>query len=231
MSSISADKLRHEIQIILKDADLNTLSSKKVRQTLETIFNCDFTERKKEIDDILMSEITARDIVPISAPVEPIPVNNDLQCTTVINESQTNNISTQSNDEQNKQTDKEIPIETPQQENRPSVRTTSASSIVYKQSTAAALKIERRRTCYNKELDISDQLACVVGGHRMPRSEVVKRMWVYFKQHNLLDPVNKQYVNCDETLSRLFGRRRIRAFGMLKDLARHLSDPDKQQLD
>ena len=65
------------------------------------------------------------------------------------------------------------------------------------------LKIERRRTCYNKELDISDQLAEVVGGYRvgipiflgsssiifflqMPRSEVVKRMWVYFKEHNLL---------------------------------------------
>ncbi|CAF4851440.1 unnamed protein product [Rotaria sp. Silwood1] len=58
---IGADKLRREIQIILKDADLNTLSSKKVRQMLEALFKCDFTERKKEIDDILMSEITKRD--------------------------------------------------------------------------------------------------------------------------------------------------------------------------
>ena len=58
---IGADKLRREIQIILKDADLNTLSSKKVRQMLEALFKCDFTERKKEIDDILMAEITTRD--------------------------------------------------------------------------------------------------------------------------------------------------------------------------
>ena len=58
---IGADKLRREIQLILKDADLNTLSSKKVRQMLEAVFKCDFTERKKEIDDILMSEITTRD--------------------------------------------------------------------------------------------------------------------------------------------------------------------------
>jgi len=49
MASISADKLRREIQIILRDADLNTLSSKKVRQMLEGIFNCDFTERKKKL--------------------------------------------------------------------------------------------------------------------------------------------------------------------------------------
>jgi hypothetical protein len=58
---IGADKLRREIQLILKDADLNTLSSKKVRQMLENLFKCDFTERKKEIDDILMAEITTRD--------------------------------------------------------------------------------------------------------------------------------------------------------------------------
>jgi len=81
----------------------------------------------------------------------------------------------------------------------------------------------------------------------MPRSEVVKRMWAYFREHNLLvkhfemlissilklfsfvkDPQNKQFVNCDETLAKLFGRKRIRAFGMLKDLTKHMSDPDKQ---
>ena len=42
------------------------------------------------------------------------------------------------------------------------------------------------------------------------------------------DPQNKQFVNCDETLAKLFGRKRIRAFGMLKDLTKHMSDPDKQ---
>ena len=59
---------------------------------------------------------------------------------------------------------------------------------------------------------------------QMPRSEVVKRMWVYFKEHKLLvefvrrleggvtlvslmkDPHNRQYINCDDTLAKLFGR-------------------------
>ncbi|UJR34242.1 hypothetical protein I4U23_021647 [Adineta vaga] len=124
-------------------------------------------------------------------------------------------------------------MEVHQQENRPNIRTTSATSVTPKISitttTSSSLKIERRRTCYNKELDISDQLALIVDGHRMPRSEVVKRMWVYIKAHKLMDPINKQYINCDETLSKIFGRKRVRAFGMLKDLARHMSDPDKQQ--
>jgi hypothetical protein len=159
MASISADKLRHEIQLILRDADLNTLSSKKVRQMLENIFKCDFTERKKEIDDILMSEITTRDITPIPINAKPIPMGND--------ETQVKQMSTQPNNEQMEKSGEEVPMETHQQENRPSIRTTSASSIIHKHLTTPSLKIERRRTTYNKELDISDQLAVVVGGHRV----------------------------------------------------------------
>jgi len=238
MSSISVDRLRREIQIILKDADLNTLSSKKVRQMLEAIFNCDFTERKKEIDDILMSEITARDIQPIptNGDSNSNTMDDDLPSETSDEDSQAKKIETQSDDnsQQKQKSDEELAMEIHQQENRPSLRASISSAAstttpYYRKPTTPSLKVERRRTCYNKELDISDQLAAVVGGHRMPRSEVVKRMWVYFKEHNLMDPINKQWVNCDDTLAKLFGRRRVRAFGMLKDLSRHMSDPDKQQ--
>jgi len=159
MSSISIDQLRHEIQQILKDADLNTLSSKKVRQMLENVFKCDFAERKKEIDDILMSEITTRDITPIPINAKPVPMGND--------EKEVKQMSTQANNEQMEKSDEEVPMETHQQENRPSIRTTSESSIIRRHQTTPSLKIERRRTTYNKELDISDQLAVVVGGHRV----------------------------------------------------------------
>ncbi|CAF5035821.1 unnamed protein product, partial [Rotaria sp. Silwood1] len=133
------------------------------------------------------------------------------------------------NNQQTTKSDEELAMEIHQQENRPSLRHSrpiKTNLITTKKSTTT--KSERRKTSYNKELDLSDQLASIVGGNQMPRSEVVKRMWAYFKQHNLLDPNNKQYVNCDETLTKLFGRKRIRAFGMLKDLTKHMSDPDKQ---
>jgi upstream activation factor subunit UAF30 len=242
---IGADKLRREIQIILKDADLNTLSSKKVRQMLEALFKCDFTERKKEIDDILMSEITTRDTTQTNND-EQDDNDDDAQIQTSDDEkpapSHTKKNKKQqrrtnhNNNNNNQQTtsiaksDEELAMEIHQQENRPSLRHSrpikSTSSLSSKKT--GTIKVERRKTSYNKELDLSDQLASVVGGNQMPRSEVVKRMWAYFKEHNLLDPHNKQFVNCDETLAKLFGRKRIRAFGMLKDLTKHMSDPDKQ---
>ena len=119
MATISADKLRHEIQIILRDADLNTLSSKKVRQMLEAIFKCDFTERKREIDDILMGEITTRDIMPIPSNVEQINTNNQ----TTDEDSQPKTMEIQSNNNQEKvKSDEQIAMEIHQQENRPSLR-------------------------------------------------------------------------------------------------------------
>jgi hypothetical protein len=119
MATISADKLRHEIQIILRDADLNTLSSKKVRQMLETIFKCDFTERKREIDDILMGEITTREIMPIPSNVEQINTNNQI----TDEDSQPKTMEIQSNNNQEKaKSDEQIAMEIHQQENRPSLR-------------------------------------------------------------------------------------------------------------
>jgi len=239
---IGADKLRREIQIILKDADLNTLSSKKVRQMLESLFKCDFTERKKEIDDILMAEITTRDTTQTNNDEQDDNNDDDEQVDTSDDEKpapshtkknkkqQRRTNHNNNNNQQIAKSDEELAMEIHQQENRPSLRHSRpikpTSSISSKKTPT--IKVERRKTSYNKELDLSDQLASVVGGNQMPRSEVVKRMWAYFKEHNLLDPHNKQYVNCDETLAKLFGRKRIRAFGMLKDLTKHMSDPDKQ---
>ncbi|CAF3722341.1 unnamed protein product [Rotaria sp. Silwood1] len=129
---IGADKLRREIQIILKDADLNTLSSKKVRQMLEALFKCDFTERKKEIDDILMSEITKRDTTQTNNDEQDD--NDDAQIDTSDDEkpaptqtkkkkkqqrrSQINN----NNNQQTTKSDEELAMEIHQQENRPSLR-------------------------------------------------------------------------------------------------------------
>ena len=118
MSSISADMLRREIQIILKDADLNTLSSKKVRQMLEAIFKCDFTERKKEIDDILMSEITTRDTLPASRGHDDHDIRTD---SIDHDESSSSQLFPMSNQTSTK-SDEELAMEIHQQENRPSLR-------------------------------------------------------------------------------------------------------------
>lgn len=45
---------------ILKDADLSKTSARKVRQELERKLDCDLTDRKKEVDELVMEFINDR---------------------------------------------------------------------------------------------------------------------------------------------------------------------------
>ena len=75
-----------------------------------------------------------------------------------------------------------------------------------------------------KPMQISDDLAVVVGKGPMPRSEVVKKLWVYIKKENLQDPVNKRNINADAALKKVFGGKgTVSMFEMTKLVSKHLS--------
>lgn len=54
---ITKEQLKKEIQDILKDADLDNTSAKKVRMQLQEKLDCDLTDRKKEVDELVMEVI------------------------------------------------------------------------------------------------------------------------------------------------------------------------------
>lgn len=73
-------------------------------------------------------------------------------------------------------------------------------------------------------MNISDELAAVVGKGPMPRSEVVKAIWAYIKKHDLQDPKNKRNINADENLKKVFGGKgTVTMFEMTKLVSKHLS--------
>lgn len=75
-----------------------------------------------------------------------------------------------------------------------------------------------------KPLNVSPELAAVVGNGPMPRSEVVKKLWVYIKGKNLQDPKNKRNINADENLKKVFGGKAVvNMFEMTKLVSKHLS--------
>ena len=73
-------------------------------------------------------------------------------------------------------------------------------------------------------MNISPDLAPVVGKGPMPRTEVVKKLWVYIKKHKLQDEKNKRNINADENLLKVFGRKKtVSMFEMTKLVSKHLS--------
>lgn len=82
----------------------------------------------------------------------------------------------------------------------------------------------KANSAFMKPMNISPELAEVIGAGPMPRSEVVKALWVYIKKHNLQDPANKRNINADEKLKKVFGgKATVNMFEMTKLVSKHLS--------
>ena len=82
----------------------------------------------------------------------------------------------------------------------------------------------KANSAFMKPMTVSADLAAVVGKGPMPRSEVVKKLWVYIKKNNLQDPSNKRNINADENLKKVFGgKKTVNMFEMTKLVSPHLS--------
>ena len=76
----------------------------------------------------------------------------------------------------------------------------------------------------SKPLTLSPELEAVVGAGPMPRTEVVKQLWVYIKKHNLQNPKNKRNILADAKLKPVFGGKgEVSMFEMTKLVSAHLS--------
>jgi upstream activation factor subunit UAF30 len=84
--------------------------------------------------------------------------------------------------------------------------------------------MKKENSAFMKPMNISPELAVIVGKGPMPRSEVVKKLWVYIKKDNLQDPKNKRNINADENLKKVFGGKSVvNMFVMTKLVSKHLS--------
>jgi upstream activation factor subunit UAF30 len=98
------------------------------------------------------------------------------------------------------------------------VRAAAAAS----NSPAAAAQKKRAATGLTKPRLVSPALQAVVGAAEIPRTEALKRLWAYIKQHNLQDPADKKVIVCDEKLKVLFaGQERVGFLEVAKLLNPH----------
>ena len=83
---------------------------------------------------------------------------------------------------------------------------------------------QKPNSAFMKPMQVSSELAAVVGNGPMPRSEVVKKLWVYIKSKGLQDPTNKRNINADAALKAVFGGKAVvNMFEMTKLVSKHLS--------
>lgn len=67
-------------------------------------------------------------------------------------------------------------------------------------------------------------LADVIGSKAMPRTEVMKKIWVYIKKHKLQDQKNRRNINGDDKLRKLFGKKTVSMFELTKIISKYLKN-------
>lgn len=68
----------------------------------------------------------------------------------------------------------------------------------------------------------SPELGAIVGNDRLPRSEVISKVWAYIKKHDLQNPANKREILADAALEKVFGKKSVTMFEMNKYIAAHV---------
>ena len=68
----------------------------------------------------------------------------------------------------------------------------------------------------------SPELGEIVGNGKLPRSEVISKVWEYIKKHDLQNPEDKREILADDKLKVIFGKDKCTMFEMNKFISAHL---------
>ena len=101
---------------------------------------------------------------------------------------------------------------------------TTAKKATTKKVAKKAKTKRKPNAAFMKPMQISADLAKVVGSKAIPRTEVTKKLWQYIKKKNLQDKVNRRNINADDALKSIFGgKKTVSMFEMTKLVNKHLS--------
>ena len=89
---------------------------------------------------------------------------------------------------------------------------------------AAKKKSARKpNAAFMAPLNVSSQLAEVIGNKPLPRTEIIKKIWDYIKKNKLQDNKNRRMINADAKLKPLFGSKsQISMFELAKVVSKHV---------
>jgi chromatin remodeling complex protein RSC6 len=198
---VEYSRLSEDIFDLVKRTDLSLLTSKFVRNQMEEKHGVQLRDFRTQIDEIIRNSIQKIN----SKKSDTKPMNGD----TVVSSKSESSTPPKSeiptmdlsfDDDNDKYTAiKRRRAHTAIQRKPPAKRTKKA-----KESGGT-----KKNTAFTKVCVLSDELSAVLERKYMKRSDVVKAMWAYFREHNLMDPKDKRYALIDERMRPVFGTKRI----------------------
>jgi len=271
MVDATSEQLTKSIRAILKDGDLDNLSAKKIRKMLEAEYKVDYTERKEEIDKLVMklitedqeeeeesekeppaktsksNKVTNGKAQPTKRPA-PASSKNGSQKSKAESEASNSDIVEEEDDDSDiteiedrevvpkkkakvqspskKVNDELLAKQLQDEDSRPSRRCKAQAAT--KKPRKQKSEKPKGTSVYSRPCELLPPLSTVMETDKMPRPMIVKRMWEIVKEKDLLDPKNKQFMLCDDEMLELFGKKKVRMFGMMKLLKPYIKDLPKE---
>ena len=81
----------------------------------------------------------------------------------------------------------------------------------------------------HQEVDVSPELAEIIGEGPMARGEVTSRIWDYIHKNNLQAADDGREIEPDETLAAIVGKERLTMFQMTAKVNQHIRSPEKTE--
>jgi chromatin remodeling complex protein RSC6 len=86
-----------------------------------------------------------------------------------------------------------------------------------------ATTTKKKNSAFMQPVQISDELAAVIGSGPLPRTEIIKKLWAYIKKNHCQDTKNKRNIIPDDKLAKVFGSKSpIDMFQMTKKVSKHI---------
>ncbi|ODQ61948.1 hypothetical protein WICANDRAFT_60022 [Wickerhamomyces anomalus NRRL Y-366-8] len=201
MSGFDGEKYIPTIDAILSVSDLEQVSVKRIRNALQELFVVKFDENKKLVSDLILERY--------------------------------HNLMGEREEQKRRQKEIEekdaILAAKLQNEPEDATRTKRTSS----KNKLAAKPAKKRRTVSpsgnslsSLELNLSPKLSELLGETRLPRTQVVKRVWDYVKEKELQNPNDRREIICDDRMKEIFGKK-VTMFQLNKVLSQHLYKDDE----
>nr|WP_294167706.1 SWIB/MDM2 domain-containing protein [uncultured Sphingomonas sp.] len=80
----------------------------------------------------------------------------------------------------------------------------------------------------HQQIEVSPELAAVVGEGPMARGEVVSKIWDYIRKHKLQAEDDGREIEPDETLAKVVGDKRLSMFQMTAKVNAHIRSPGQE---
>lgn len=194
---VTDSELVGRLHEILSTSDLNTTTTATLRRKLEQDFGVDLSDKKgfirEQVDIYLQSHFQQQ----------------QEQTEDQVQEAQ------EEDQEEQEEEEEEEEEEGSDNEKAPVTR---------KRSKKQNKKVKKKGGGggFTKVCSLSPELQKFTGVSELPRTEVVKQIWIYIREKDLQDPSDRRNIICDDALRELFNVDSINMFQMNKTLAKHI---------